>query len=114
MDAQALRGLLVAAAILAGGPAGAEPSPSSCQLPSAGGDPLADRAGLLAQYERLPPSCLRALFSACSQASSRTLLDFGRAAACSLGYEALLSQSFGGSFPALMAWWRSQRGQPLQ
>jgi hypothetical protein len=113
MDAQALRGLFVAAAILAGLPAGAEPPPASCQLPSPSVDPLTDRAGLLAQYERLPPACLRALFAACSQASSHALLDFGSAAACSFGYEALLSQGFGGSFPALMAWWRSERGRSL-
>jgi hypothetical protein len=113
MDARALRCLLAAAAVTASVPAAAE-VPPPCELPASETDPLSDRAGILAQYERLPQACLREIFSACSAAASHTLLDFGSAAVCSFGYEALLKQGFGGNFRALMAWWAAQRGQALQ
>lgn len=114
MDARILRCLAAAAALVATLPAGAqEPDSPGCELPASPSDPLADRAGLLAQYERLPQACLREIFAACSSAASRTLLDFGSAAVCSFGYEALLKQGFGGNFRALMAWWTAQRGGPL-
>lgn len=115
MRATALGGLVAAAAVLTPLPAAAaEPEVLSCELPAAGVDPLADRAGILAQYERLPRSCLDEIFVACSTASSRHLLDLGSAAVCSFGYEALLRQGFGGNFRALLAWWRSQRNESLQ
>lgn len=114
MDAIAVRTLFVAAALLAAAPAGAESSVENCTLPASDADPLADRAGILAQYERLPPACLRALFHECTRASGEQLLDFGTAAVCSFGYEALLSQAFGGNFRALMAWWRAQREEAVQ
>jgi hypothetical protein len=66
---------------------------------------------LLAQYERVPHACLQAVFEACNSASSKTLLDFGSAATCSLAYEALLSQRFNGNFRELLAWWRTQQPQ---
>lgn len=115
MHRKALRRLLAATALALSSAAGAtEIGSGSCQLPGSGHDPMADRAGLLAQYERLPPSCLQAIFAACTSAASRTLLDFGSAAICSFGYEALLKQRFGGNFGALLAWWRDQRDQPVQ
>jgi hypothetical protein len=117
MPARALYGLAVAAAVVTALPSAAATgsladdgsSPAACELPGAGTDPFADRAGLLAQYEQLPHPCLEEIFSACAVASGQTLLDLGSAAVCSFGYEALLSQRFGGNFPALVAWWRSQR-----
>jgi hypothetical protein len=114
MHAHALRALLVTATVLAAWPAGADPQPQPCRLPSPEANPLADRADLLAQYERLPRPCLRALFTACSQAAGQGVLDFGSAAACSFDYEALLSQDFDGSFPAFMAWWQSQQAPSRQ
>ena len=113
MDARALRCLLVTAVLGASLPAPAETLPDRCELPAADVDPLTDRAGILAQYERLPQPCLRALFAACSVAAGRGLLDFSSAAACSFAYEALLKEAFGGNFRALMAWWRAQRNEPL-
>lgn len=113
MDARALRCLLAAAAILATLPAAAAEPAGQCSIPGEGTDPLADRAGILAQYERLPQPCLQAIFTACTAASSRTLLDFGSAAVCSFGYEALLRQGFGGNFRALLAWWQGQRDASL-
>ena len=114
MDAMDLRVFVLATALVCALPAGAQPLPDSCRLPGEGVDPLSDRAGLLAAYERLPTPCLHAIFRACSGASNRHLLDFGSAAVCSFGYEALLSQGFGGNFRALMAWWDTERRQALQ
>lgn len=107
MDARALRRLLAAAALAAAAPAGAQPPSSPCELPGPEREPLAHRADLLAEYEQLPRSCLQAIFTTCASASSRTLLDFGSAAVCSFGYEALLKQHFHGNFRALLAWWRT-------
>lgn len=118
MDARALRCLVVAAAAVLSLPAPAQAEAQAgaqrCQLPASDGDPLGDREGLLAQYEALPQSCLQEIFRACSHASSRSLLDFGSAATCSFGYEALLKRGFGGNFRALMAWWDGERRTALQ
>lgn len=110
MPARTLRCLALGlSACIAAAAAASEPPPA-CDLPAAAADPLADRAGILAQYERLPRPCLAAIFEACTHAAGATLLDFGSAATCSFGYEALLKQGFGGDFGALLAWWRAQRG----
>ena len=114
MDPRALRGLLAAAVVTASLPALADPPSPACELPASDVDPLSDRAGILARYERLPEACLRDIFTACSSAANVSLLDFSSAAVCSFGYEALLKQGFGGNFRALMAWWHTQRGRTLQ
>jgi hypothetical protein len=115
MPNHALHCLVFACALLAAASARADPlSDGSCVLPGDGRDPLADRAGLLAQYERLPPACLQELVLACTAVTNRAMLDFGSAAVCSLGYEALLSRRFGGNFQALLAWWNSKRTATLQ
>lgn len=108
MPATTLRCLALGAVLAAAGTAGASGPASECK-PPARADPLADRAGTLAQYERLPRACLVSLFQHCSRAAGEALLDPGSAAVCSFGYEALLRQGFGGDFGAMMAWWRSQR-----
>lgn len=109
MHAHASRWLLAIAVMAIAAPALAQPQARSCELPTSTTDPLLDRAGLLAQYERLPHACLRELFTECNRASRNGILDFGSAAACSFGYEALLSQHFGGDFRALLAWWSAQQ-----
>jgi hypothetical protein len=115
MEARALRHALAAAALAAAAPlASADTEAAQCELPDSGADPMADRAGLLAQYERVPHACLQSVFTACNAASSRALLDFGSAATCSLAYEALLSQRFNGNFRELMAWWRTQQPKAAQ
>ena len=115
MPNHALHCLVFACALLAATSARADPlSDGSCVLPGDGRDPLADRAGLLAEYERLPPTCLQDLVLACTAVTNRAMLDFGSAAVCSLGYEALLSRRFGGNFQALLAWWNSERAATLQ
>ena len=111
MDAKALRCLLAATAITVAGPAArADAAAETCEIPGDGVDPLTNRASLLAQYERLPHACLQQIFTACSTAANQSLLDFGSAAVCSLGYEAWLKQGFGGNFRALITWWRTQGG----
>ena len=112
MDARTLRGALAVAVLAAGAAAAhADDEASACPLPGAHADPMADRAGLLAQYQRMPPACLQEVFATCNAASSQSLLDFGSAANCSLAYEAFLHQRFNGDFRELMAWWRSQQAQ---
>lgn len=82
-----------------------------CELPrpADGTHPLANRAESLSRFEAMPPQCLKAMFMVCTEAARTQLLDLGSAAACSIGYEALLRSGFGGNFQALMAWWRAQR-----
>lgn len=109
MPASALRILLAATVLAVAAPLTAEPAGSSCELPAAAGEPLAGRAEALAQFERLPPACLKQIVRECTTAAGEALLDPGTASLCSFGYEALLSQGFGGNFPALLAWWRAER-----
>ena len=105
MPASLLRCLVAAAALGAAWSASAD---ATCELPVSEENTLGDRAGLLARYERLPHACLREIVTTCTRESSRSLMDFGTAASCSLGYEALLRQGFGGNFHAMLAWWHSQ------
>ena len=121
MDASALRRAAAALALAAVAPlASAEMAatsaiPAACgELPGAGQDPLSDRAGILAEYKRLPHACLQEIFSTCATAANQSLLDLGSAAVCSFGYEALLSQGFNGNFRELMAWWRTQKTRAVE
>lgn len=45
----------------------------------------------------------------CEDAASRGALDGAAVMACSIVYETLKQRVFGGSFDALVAWWRQQR-----
>lgn len=84
-----------------------------CAFPQrADGHPLANREEALSRYQALPAGCLKTMFLACTRAANAQLLDLGSAAACSIGYEALLRSGFAGDFHALMAWWRVQRYDP--
>jgi hypothetical protein len=111
MDARALLCVAAMAAVLSTLPVRAEQPLHACELPATNLDLLLERKRLLDEYERLPQPCLREIFAACSTAAGDGLLDFGSAAICSLGYEALLKQGFGGNFRALMIWWQSQRDE---
>lgn len=104
--------LLLLAAVLLAGPARAEPDADGCRAVPLLEAPLADREGALARFERLPEHCLKRVFRYCAVIAGETMLDGGSAARCSVAYEALLRRSFRGDFHALMAWWRSDRGQP--
>jgi len=110
MDARAARCLVICAAMALAWPAAAgQVPPADCQAAALQEHPLADRAAALSSFERMPESCLKALFVGCSDAASQGLLDLGSAAVCSIGYEALLKRGFGGDFHALMGWWRRER-----
>lgn len=101
---------VAALAMAAMAPASAETPPSACHLQASPVHPLLDRDGTLSRYEQLPQHCLKAMFMRCTAEANQQILDFGSAAACSIGYEALLKTGFAGDFQALMAWWRTQRG----
>jgi hypothetical protein len=98
--------LLAVAAMV---PTFAELPPQACEVQPSPVHPLLDRDGTLSRYEQLPQHCLEALFMRCAAEANQQILDFGSAAACSIGYEALLKRGFAGDFQALMAWWRTQR-----
>lgn len=95
-------------------PAQEAPAHAGCEAPTAQGSVLfPDRAGTISSMEAMPESCLKRLVVACSRSAGTQLLDLGSAAMCSMGYEALLRKGFGGSFPAMMAWWRGERAAHL-
>ena len=110
MRVTAFRSIAVSVIVSSAWLAAAQEPGSDCRVPAAPAHPLADRVGVLSSFERLPDTCLKALFADCSDAAGEQLLDLGSAAICSIGYEALLKRGFGGDFHALMGWWRSQRG----
>lgn len=110
MHAKALR-CLVAALVLAGpgGVRAAAAASGDCRTPE--GDVLRERGRMVAEHERLPRQWLESLVRRCQAAAEATLLGLDEAAVCSVGYEALLRGGFGGDFRALLAWWKSERGQ---
>lgn len=69
-----------------------------------------DRDQIRASFERLADADLKALYLRCSDESERRVLAFEEAAHCSIGSEVLKLRAFGGSFEAMLAWWRQQRG----
>ena len=111
MRAWTWRRLAVAAVMCgcAGMAQAGEAQTATCEAPAAQGNlTFPDREETIASLQRMPESCLKSLVVACGQAASRELLDLGSAAMCSMGHEALLRKSFGGSFHAMMMWWRGQ------
>lgn len=111
MKARVIRCAAASLMMVAGAPAFAEPPPSGCQVHPSQVDLFFDREAALSRYEQLPQYCLKALFMQCAAQANRQVLDFDNAATCSIGYEALLKRGFSGDFQALMAWWRTQRGE---
>lgn len=57
---------------------------------------------------RLPATELKAYYLQCSRAAMQRVLDSHEIALCSIGYEMLLQEVFGGDFSALLAWSRTQ------
>lgn len=84
-----------------------------CLVAMPEGHPLANRSATILSMEQLPDSCLKSLLVECNQSARERLLDLGSAALCSMGYEALLHKSFGGSFGAMLAWWQRDRDARL-
>lgn len=110
MAAQRFR-IVVAAAVIAVWSCAhaASSAPPACEVPAPEAHPLADRRGVLAEYERLPRPCLEQIVLQCSAAAGESFLDQGSAAICSIGYEALLKSGFNGNFNVMLSWWRSQK-----
>jgi hypothetical protein len=84
---------------------------TGCQADVPQGNPIAERERTIFSLQQMPESCLKSLFIECSHSAGEHILDFGSAAFCSMGYEALLSKAFGGDFHALLGWWRRERDQ---
>lgn len=56
---------------------------------------------------------LESVYLQCDRESRVRLLGFGEAAHCSQVAEELLRRRFGGDFRRLIAWWQSQRDDPV-
>ena len=83
---------------------------AQCEAPTAQGSIMfPDREETISSMQAMPEICLKTLVVVCGRSANEGLLDLGSAAMCSMGYEALLRKSFGGSFQAMLAWWRGTR-----
>lgn len=109
MHSTVSRCLLVAALVILAASARAETQAAACDGSDPQSIPLTDRAAAIAQFERMPQSCLRAIVRQCTAAAGEAMLDAATANACSFGYEALLKKGFGGDFQAMLAWWRGEQ-----
>ncbi|HWP11999.1 MAG TPA: hypothetical protein VNN06_09280 [Ramlibacter sp.] len=109
MNARAVRCAVAGAAVWLAWPDVAQAQPSDCRVAELPTHPLAQRGETLMWFEQMPEGCLKSLFMECAEAANERFLDLGSAAICSIGYEALLRQGFGGDFHALIAWWRRER-----
>ena len=108
MNSRPLGNAIAAALIGTGWPVAVPAQSLDCRVPGLQAHPLMDRDAALSLFEQLPERCLKALFMACAEDAGERILDFGSAAVCSIGYEALLKRGFGGDFHALVGWWRRQ------
>jgi hypothetical protein len=61
----------------------------------------------------LPVRDLKVRYLECDRLATRTVLDFGTAAHCSLVAEALLQRGFDGRFEDLLAWWKQAKREPV-
>lgn len=118
MLSKVFRFITIVAAVLASWCASAQPGPAQagatgCTAATSRIQPLTEHSRVQTEFARLSAPCLKELYLRCSQKSSQGLLDFGDAALCSFGHEALLKKEFGGDFNALLAWWRVHRDDPL-
>lgn len=118
MLSKVIRSMTILAALLASWCASAQAGPAQaeatgCTAATSRIQPMSEHARVQAEFARLSGACLKELYLRCSRESSQGLLDFGAAALCSSGHEALLNSEFGGDFNALLAWWRVHRDDPL-
>ena len=65
-----------------------------------------------AEIAAMPEADLKKFYLRCSRASVRGRLGSGEIQLCSIGYERLLQQSFGGDFRAFLAWRRGAMRRP--
>lgn len=118
MLSMVFRFMTILTAVMASWCASAQPGPAQagateCAAATSRIQPVAEHARVQAEFARLSGTCLKELYLRCSREASQGLLDFGAAALCSSGHEALLKGEFGGDFNALLAWWRVHRDDPL-
>ena len=109
MNARAVRCAVAGATVWLACTDVAHAQASNCRVAELPTHPMSQRGETLAWFEQMPERCLKSLFMECADAASERFLDLGSAAICSIGYEALLKQGFGGDFHALIAWWRRER-----
>ena len=64
-----------------------------------------------AAFASVPEPQLKAAYLDCDRLASRTVLDPGSAAVCSVIAEELKHRVFGGEFDRLLAWWHAERAQ---
>ena len=67
---------------------------------------LSHEQQLIARIQMLPDDQLKDAYSSCSQDAIQRTPSYGEIALCSIVYETLLKQVFGGDFDALLAWSR--------
>lgn len=70
---------------------------------------LGAREQLLATFDKMPETQLKALFLDCSRQSSERLLAVDEAVPCAMAWDALLRRGFNGDIDALLTWWRANR-----
>ncbi len=74
---------------------------------------LADRlAETAAEIAAMPEADLKKFYLRCSRASVRGRIGSGDVQLCSIAYERLLQQSFGGDFRAFLEWRRDAVRRP--
>ena len=61
--------------------------------------------------QEMPADALKREYLTCERAAMQSRLDLATAAACSVLYEEVRERVFGGSFDALIAWWRTARDE---
>ena len=67
---------------------------------------LSHEQQLIARIQMLPDDQLKDAYSSCSQDAIQRTPSYGEIALCSIVYETLFKQVFGGDFDALLAWSR--------
>lgn len=66
-------------------------------------------AGLQASAQSGRTEALERAFWRCDHAATQGLLDSAAAMDCSVVFETLKAQRFGGDFGAMLAWWRERK-----
>jgi hypothetical protein len=66
------------------------------------------------QFRDAPADALKREYLMCERAATQTLLDPAEARACSVLYEQVRNRLFGGSFDALLDWWRGARDERME
>ena len=76
------------------------------------GSPSPDARNPIEAIQQLSEADLKRFYLGCARASVRNQLAGGEIALCSVGYERLLQDIFGGDFRAFLEWRRGARRPP--